>query len=258
MGKIEKQMQELNAYLKEATRISLAETEELLGVSESTARRMFARMEAQSRAIRIHGGLQLLPEAKPEYNYPSMEARRIPQKKRIGRAAVECIGDARTLFLDSGSTMYQFSLCLAEWLRAGRKDMVSVFTNSLKNLQALSGLVNIQFIGGKYREHRQDCCGFLAEGALQGLNFDLCFLGGDGCTVDQGISCTDMETARLGQIAVSRSQKKVVLLDSTKFQRGALVSYARLEELDMVLSDTELDPEIAKQIRAKGPDVRLV
>lgn len=259
MRKTEKQLQELTEYLKDAPRISLAETRQLLDVSESTARRLFARMETVGNAIRVHGGLQSIPvEGRQEYNYPSMEALRLPQKKRIARAAIDEIGDARTLFLDSGSTVYQFSVCLAEWLRAGRRDQVSVFTNSFKSLQALSGLTNIQFIGGRYRENRQDCCGYLAEMALQGLNFDMCVLGADGCNSEVGVSCTDMETARLGQIAVQHSQKRVVLVDASKFTKDALITYAHMEEINGIITDKELDDTTAAIIRGKGAAVRRV
>ena len=258
MRKVERQMNDLALYLKEAQRITIADAKSLLNVSESTARRLFGRMESQKLAIRVHGGLQVWPEMKTEYSYPSMEARRLPQKRRIARAAIEWIGDARTIFLDSGSTIYQMSLYLAEWLRAGQRPQVSIFTNSLKNLQALSGLVDIHFIGGKYRENRQDCCGFLAEEALQKLNFDLCFLGADGCNVEQGVSCSDMETARLGRLVVMHSQRKVVLIDSTKFYWGALATYAQLENLDALITDVDLDSNIAEQMRAKGIELQMV
>ena len=259
MERTEKQLKELAAYLQEASRISLAETQQLLGVSESTARRLFSKMQSEGNAIRVHGGLQSIPvQGRQEYNYPSMEALRLPQKKRIARAAIAEIDDARTLFLDSGSTVYQFSVCLAEWLRAGKRNPVSVFTNSFKNLQALTGLANIQFIGGQYRENRQDCCGYLAEMALQSLNFDLCVLGADGCNPEGGVSCTDMETARLGQIAVKHSRKRVVLVDASKFRKDALITYARMEEINGIITDCELDDETAAFVQQKGPSLRRV
>lgn len=258
MGKIERQIRELESYLQQASKITLAEAEGLLGVSESTARRLFAKMEQQGQAFRIHGGLQAFPEQKQEYNYQRMETYRLAQKKRIARAAIDEIGDVKTLFLDSGSTVYQFSLCLAEWLRAGRREQVSVFTNSLRNLQTLSGLANVQFIGGQYRENRQDCCGYLAEQMLRSLNFDLCFLGADGFDAELGASTMDMETASLGRIAVSHSQRRVVLMDSTKFSRSTLVTYVVVEDLDLLITDSELDEKIVSRVQEKGTRVLRV
>lgn len=257
MGKIERQLIQLEEYLKDVPKMSLSDARALLDVSDSTVRRLFARLEARGNAIRIHGGVQGIPKSMPEYSYPCMESRRLAQKKRIARAAVDLIGSSRTIFLDSGSTVYQLSLCIADWLRAGHRETIRLFTNSVKNLQALSGLAEIQFIGGKYREHRQDCCGFLAEEALKELNFDLCFLGADGCDVDQGVSCTDMETARMGSLAVDRSRRRIVLMDSEKFSAGALFTYAPMERLNVVISDMELSGNLAARMREKGVEVHL-
>lgn len=256
MEKIERHKQELLAYLKETPRISLGDAQRLLGLSESTVRRLFSRMESSGQALRVHGGLQMIVPAAAEYSYPSMEAQRLAQKKRIARAGIQEIGDARTLFLDSGSTVYQFSLCMTEWLRRNRREPISVFTNSVKNLQALSGLADIQFIGGRYRENRQDCCGYLAEQALSGLNFDVCILGADGCSVENGLSCTDMETARIGRIVVSRSRRKVVLADSSKFRANALATYAQAEEVDRIITDMEIAESVLCKAREKGVRIR--
>ena len=119
-------------------------------------------------------------------------------------------------------------------------------------------MANIQFIGGQYRENRQDCCGYLAEMALQSLNFDLCVLGADGCNPEGGVSCTDMETARLGQIAVKHSRKRVVLADASKFRKDALITYARMEEINGIITDCELDDETAAFVQQKGPSLRRV
>lgn len=258
MNKTEKQIKELESYLMQVPRITLAETEELLDISESTVRRLYARMEQQGLAFRVHGGLQALPERKQAYNFQNMEMRCLAQKKRIAREAIREIGDAGVLFLDSGSTVYQFSLCLADWLRAGRRGRASVFTNSLRNLQALSGLTDVQLIGGKYRENRQDCCGYLAEETLRKLTFDLCIMGVDGCDAEQGVSCMDMETASLARNVVGRSLRRVVLADSTKCRRGAMVSYAAVEDLDLIITDQELEAETVERLQARGTTVRLV
>ncbi len=256
MRKTDGQIKRLSDYLKDASRITLAEAEAMLDISESTARRLFIKIENMGQALRVHGGLQSLADSQIEYNYPRMESQCLAQKKLIAQAAAREIIGAKTIYLDSGSTVYQLSLCLAELLRAGRVDQIQVFTNSLKNLQALSGLTNIQFIGGNYREHRQDCCGYLAEETLQKLNFDLCALGADGCDALNGVSTTDMATARLCQIALEHSARHILLADSSKFQRSALAIYCQTEDFDTLITDAELNAETAQAVEAKG--TRLV
>ena len=52
------QQQELMARLSIMQKLSLAEAMEILNVSESTIRRIFAKMEKEGVAIPHHGGIQ--------------------------------------------------------------------------------------------------------------------------------------------------------------------------------------------------------
>ena len=52
------QQQELMARLSIMQKLSLAEAMEILNVSESTIRRIFAKMEKEGVAIRPHGGIR--------------------------------------------------------------------------------------------------------------------------------------------------------------------------------------------------------
>lgn len=55
--------QELMTRLSLVQKLSLSEAMELLNVSESTARRMFAKLERDGFAIRTHGGVQCVNHA---------------------------------------------------------------------------------------------------------------------------------------------------------------------------------------------------
>ncbi|MBR6674526.1 MAG: DeoR family transcriptional regulator [Alphaproteobacteria bacterium] len=50
--------QELMTRLAVVQKLTLWETMEMLRISESTARRMFAKLEREGHAIRTHGGIQ--------------------------------------------------------------------------------------------------------------------------------------------------------------------------------------------------------
>ena len=75
------QQQELMARLSIMQKLSLAEAMEILNVSESTIRRIFAKMEKEGVAIRTHGGIQSASGAMPL----SMEQKRISRKRRRSR-----------------------------------------------------------------------------------------------------------------------------------------------------------------------------
>ena len=73
------------ARLSIMQKLSLAEAMEILNVSESTIRRIFAKMEKEGVAIRTHGGIQSASGAMTRYPL-SMEQKRISRKRRRSRA----------------------------------------------------------------------------------------------------------------------------------------------------------------------------
>ena len=239
MGKRADQAGRLMEALGERERLTLKEAAALLSASESTTRRMFAYLEAQGKALRVHGALIRLPDTTREYSYDLVEKRFAEQKKRLAREAVEEILPARCVYLDSGSTLFQVSAALRERLAERPAQELRVFTNSLKNLEVLSGVLPVQLIGGEYRPNRRDFYGFLAEEALARLHFDLCVLGADGIDEKNGLTTTDFETARLNALAIGQSARRLVVADSSKFSTCALVSYGPLSAVDRIITEKE-------------------
>ena len=106
MKKTERQEQLLLEQLGHRHTLTLAEAKTLLGVSESTARRLFIRLESSGAAVRRYGGIQLLQESPAaDYLYEQVEGQYAAQKRQIGRCAAEMIESGDVLYLDSGTTM---------------------------------------------------------------------------------------------------------------------------------------------------------
>ena len=254
MSKREEQMGALADRLREEGRLALADASNMLGVSESTVRRLFTNLERDGMAIRVHGGLAL-PTSGADYSYAEVENTRLNEKRRIARAALPELEGASSVYLDSGSTVCQLSTALAESAGGGRFSGLSVFTNSLANLSVLSGKLPVQLVGGAYRLHRRDFAGFIAEEALSRLHFDLCVMGADGLNVESGLTTTDFDTARLDSMVVERARRRIALVDADKFGRSAMVRYAPVSTFDAIYSDTSLPDEAAEQLARLGPRV---
>ena len=240
MKKVEGYMAVLCDYLNASSRISLSEASLLLNVSESTARRLFTRLEQTGKAIRIHGGLQRIPEIIEEYSFEQAETKKLLEKKSISQAVISEIEGCSSIYLDSGSTVLQVSVALANFLRGKETPLPTIFTNSLRNMAVLTDVAPIQLIGGMYRIQRRDFCGFIAEHALKQLHFDICILGTDGCKISDGFTTTDFDTAKLNEIVITRSSKKIVVADATKFTTGAMIRYAQIHEIDKIYTDASL------------------
>lgn len=238
----------LMARLSVVQKLSLAEAMELLNVSESTARRMFAKLEQEGVAIRTHGGVQSVGGAMTMYSFEYGARTNIERKTAIARKAVEYLEDGDVVFCDSGTTIQCMCAELVSRVR-GDKLKIKLYTNSLANLELLAPHMQVNLVGGEYRAYRKDFCGYLTEQALQGLRFTKSFVGADGCVGDGQFTTTDFDTARMNQIAMRNSEKTFMLVDSSKFGNSSHVAYATIENLHTVITDSQIASTTLEQLQ---------
>jgi len=237
-------------------KMDLRETMELFDTSESTARRMFIRLEKDGRALRTSGGIMLFVGSAMDYSFDAVARAQYQEKTAIGEAACSLVQDGDVIYCDAGTTLLCFCEALAN--RSKKKPLnISVFTNSLANLEALSDLMTVILVGGMYRPHRKDFCGFIAETSLSRLHFTKCFLGADGSLVPKYFSTTDFDTARLNEIVIHNSEKTIVLADSFKFEKTSLVSYAPFNLVHTVVTDSGISVAAKNALIKSNIDVVL-
>ena len=249
--------QELLARLSLVQKLSLSEAMDLLQISESTARRLFARLEQDGRAIRTHGGVQCINHAIAAYSFEDGAKINIDQKTAIAREACKLLEDGDVIFCDSGTTIQCFCAELVNRLQ--NEDLkIVVCTNSLANLELLSPYLPVKLVGGEYRANRKDFCGYLTEQALSGLYFSKSFVGADGCVQGKQFTTTDYETARMNQIAIDNSERCVMLVDSSKFATMAHVAYAPVDTMDTIITDDDIDAETLQKLKQQTVSVICV
>jgi len=247
--------QELMTRLSIVQKLSLAEAMELLNISESTARRMFAKLEREGFAIRTHGGVQCVNHAMTLYSFEYGARTNIAKKTSIAREACKFLEDGDVVFCDSGTTIQ--CLCAEMIYRLRQEKLnIKVYTNSLANLELLSPYLSVNLVGGEYRANRKDFCGYLTEQALNGLYFTKSFVGADGCMQGRQFTTTDFETARMNEIAIRNSERTFMLVDSSKFSQSSHVAYVPVQTLYTIVTDTGINPETLAQLRRS--DVRVL
>lgn len=258
MKKIELQEQAIMEFLQVTKKASVADIIHLLQVSESTVRRLFNRLESKGCVLRCYGGIQLLSGGDSDYLYEQVETRNIEKKMEIANSAISEIEGGDIVYLDSGTTLAHFSMALSRKLERKELQNITIFTNSLINLHILQDQITINLIGGEYRKHRKDFCGYIAEETVKTLHFTKCFLGADGYNVQNGFTATDFHTARLAEIALNSSEQHYILMDSSKFSTPAFVSYSQKCHIDVVYTDALPESTVLSQMERDGIRVKVV
>ncbi|QWW71457.1 DeoR/GlpR family DNA-binding transcription regulator [Rhizobium sp. WYJ-E13] len=241
--------------------VTVSDLAQQLSVSEMTVRRDLVELEKDGRLIRTHGGA-VKPDRAPalalaenvDREEPAFEARlarNAAQKRRIAAAAASLSQAARSIAIDVGTTPYFAAEALA-----GRQQ-VKIFTNSIRTASYLGAKgVETYLAGGRIRGEEMSTSGPSAVEQFESLWFDIAFIGVSGLTA-QGIFDYSFEETDMKRVYLSHASQRVVLCDSTKFNRMSLVHVAKLGEFDTLVCDEAPTGELASALKAAGVAVTV-
>lgn len=258
MGKHAEREEAILSVLRCRSQITTFEAIDLLNVSESTARRLFNDLVEKGKAIRQYGGIRLAQNSAYEYSFERLMDENAEEKQAIANKAVEFISDHDIIFFDSGTTVYRLCLALAEKIKSGALSDITVFTNSSSNLQPLAEVCEVTLVGGKYRPKRMDFAGFSANKFISNFNFTKAFLGTDAVNTTDGFMTTDTDTAMTTELVIERSDTIIVLADAGKIGRRSFMSYAKPQDIDVLVTSMGADMQVVEKLRKTGTKVLTV
>lgn len=257
MKKWEQRRNLLMDELSARGRLSVGQIQDLLQVSESTARRMIIEMEQDHLVIRTFGGIQKIEASSPHYSYQLSRDEHASEKEKIGQAASLLIENNDTVFLSGGSTVKYMALALKQRILQRELHNVSIVTNSLVSAQVLSDCTDVIMPGGIYREELQVLDGSLTERNLRGMCFSKAFFGVVAIDESEGYMTADIATNSINELVLSRAASFYVLADSSKFNRHSFISYAPLSAAAAVITDQQLDASVKDAYLSHGATIRI-
>lgn len=238
MNKIQKNEAVLLKELNAQKRIDIKGAMELLGISESTARRLFVSLEKKGVCVRGHGCIRLLSnDFTSAYVYETVENTGEAEKEIIAAKALQLIQNGDSIFLDAGTTLAKLSARIAEALQNNTLRDLTIFTNSLVNLNILKNYTKVNLIGGEYRDNRRDFCGIITEMAIQSIYFNKCFVGTDGYSKGVGFTASDFQTAKISRMLITNSNEGYILATKAKFKQSSGICFAREEDVTAIITN---------------------
>ena len=222
-----------------------------LRVSQSTVRRDIDEMEEIGIVQRTHGGVIWIgdqkngPGTRP-YAFDQRMSYQLAAKSEIAKAARKLVQPGETILLDGGTTTFY----LAEELIG---IPLQIVTNSLPiaNLFLNDERVELVLTGGLMYPRYGVLLGPGAESAISTIHAKTMFFSvagvHDGLLYNQNLLLVQAELKMMKQV-----QRKVLLVDSGKFDQQALARLCSLGEIDIVVSDSGLAKSHQKHIREIG------
>lgn len=225
-----------------------------LDVAPETVRRDLDALATQGVVRRVHGGAVPVDETSGREAPVAQRAlEHAEAKQRIAVAALDLLPEGRSsIVVDAGTTTAQ----LAEVLPA-RSELL-VVTNSVP-IAARLGTTHageVHLLGGRVRGVTQATVGETGVRQLERLRTDVAFLGSDGISLHHGLSTPDQSEASVKRAMRRGARSVIALVDSSKIGRELLHSFARLEDLDVLVTDSDIDARAIAAIEQAG--VRVV
>lgn len=225
-----------------------------LDCSQMTIRRDLARLESEGLLERSHGGATATRRIRPEFALGEKTEVFREEKTAIGRAAAVLIRPGERVLIDTGST----TLALARELRT--REGISVVTTSLLVVSVLLSALGIEcmLFGGIVRESSPDLYGPLLEWNLSRIHPDRAFIGCDGVSVDGGLTTSGPRVARASALMIENSGNVALLADSSKAESDSFVTFTKMEDIDVLITDDAMPGDILDAARASGVETIIV
>jgi DeoR family fructose operon transcriptional repressor len=236
--------------------VSVAELARDHAVSAITVHRDLERLAQDGLVERVHGGARAISSGNGTSAIATAWDKRVAQqgaaKAAIAAHAAPLVTDASTIFLDASST----ALALARRLMVDPPNELTVVTNSPAiAFEVQSIAMHVIVTPGELDQHMRLLGGRWTVEFIGGLNFAVAFVSCAGVTLDRGLTTSRRPLAEVVQAAMANAESTVGLIDSSKFGRASLLSMARPQDLDVIVTDAGLEEPTAAEYRAAG--VRL-
>ncbi|MBX9245185.1 DeoR/GlpR transcriptional regulator [Actinotalea ferrariae] len=232
-------------------RVEVKDLADALDVTPETVRRDLTALERRGLLRRVHGGAIPVERLGIEPAVADREGRMAGQKERIAKAALDELPDGGAIVLDAGTT----TIRLAEMLPTDRELTVVTHALPIAMLLASRPSITLHLLGGTVRGRTLAAVGPWAERAMADVYADVAFLGTNGLTVERGLTTPDLAEAGVKRALVAAARRTVVLADHTKVGRSDFAQVAPLSAVDTVITDSELEPDLADEIESAGPRV---
>lgn len=220
-----------------------------LGASSATVRRDLEDMERRGLLSRVHGGAVANGSL---YELPlDFRGAHRGERRRIAQRAAEFISPGMKVGLTGGTTTAELARVVADL------NDLTVVTNAMNIGWHLVLRPNIRLMltGGVARPISYELIGPLAELSISEVNVDVAFMGADGISLSGGITNQHDGEAATIRALIHRATSVYVVADRTKFERQSFSRVCAISDVDGIITDREINPEILEQFKAAGVEM---
>ncbi|HMR85048.1 MAG TPA: DeoR/GlpR family DNA-binding transcription regulator [Niabella sp.] len=238
-------LREINLYNKALS----SDLSDLLQVSEDTVRRDLKELTEAGLVTKVHGGAisksLITPFQKEEKTYGA------DNKHIIAEKALTLLKRDQVVLIEGGTTIQAFAKIIPANLA------LHFFTISPHTAIALSENENIlvNTIGGRLQKDSYLHTGAEVVNQLTDIYANICFLGANGFSVEQGLSDIDWDIVQAKKAVIQASKKTAVMCISEKLNSNRKFIVASLSQIDYLITELPADSPLLAPYKEAGIDI---
>ena len=232
--------------------VRIEQLAEALDVSLMTIHRDLDVLQTEGWLRKVRGGATARPSALHHGDVRHRIATMSGAKRDLALAAVELVEPGQSVLLDESTT----ALALVDLLPA--KAPLTVVSNFLPVISRLGAEPGIDVIclGGAYYGAYDAFLGMRTSEAVRSLRADVLFASTTAVTGGQCYH-QSQETVAVKRALMEAADRRVLLLDHSKFLQRGLHHLAPLSAFDLVLVDSGTPSAEIEALRGQGVEVRV-
>lgn len=219
--------------LQEEKKVVVSELSQMFGVSEETIRRDLDKLDRDGLAVKSYGGAVINENTSIDMPFNIRKKRNVSGKQRIAELVAAQIEDGDHIILDASTT----AVFIAKAIK--QKERLTVITNSIEIIIELSDVSDWTIIssGGKLKEGYLALVGPKAVEGLSSFFVEKAIMSCKGLDITKGMTDGNEEFSQAKQVMLRTAKKKILAVDSSKFDTVAFSKIGEISEINMIITD---------------------
>lgn len=239
----------MGRYIINQGEVTTEELSQKFNVSIVTIRRDLKKLEEDNIITKIYGGAKARSDKLKSFE--QRENLKKDEKAHIISIAKNFINSGDRIFIDSGTTTENLINDLDKNIH------LTIFTNNLSIIKRASCMENVNlFVVGNYYNHTSNSFTYWGTTpAIKDFNIDKAFMCTSGLTIKDGLTNKNPIEQRIKSTICSIVDHIYLLVDDSKIGISSLMTYAKLEDIDTMITNKKPPVEYLDFLRDK--DVKL-
>ena len=240
--------EKIRKYMECHGEVTIGElTKEFSRWSEMTLRRDLDFLAKEGVVILTRGGARLMPSSYgvSEDVYAEREKIGSVGKQQIAEKAVKLVEPGMGIFIDSGTTGMAFARNLPDYNMV----VITSAPNIALEIAVKKNNPSIIMLGGTVTRRSMAVSDSNIGEQLANLNIDTAFLATSGYDETAGFSVGSQSDAILERAVIARARRVVMLMDSSKIGSMMPFTFARPEDLSVIVTDRSIPQGIKDKLK---------